>query len=273
VSRNQPSDAELAHEIDAALTGGAFEPVFQPIARLTDGALAGFEALARWRRPDGELWGPDRFLRAATTHNKLRTISRFVLTRSVEQLARWRVLTPSAENLFLSVNISGADLEQGDLVSEALMLADAARLPGGALKLELTEHQILKDPDAAARACTRLRDGGVAVALDDFGAGFASLAWLARLPADTLKIDRSFVAAVTRNVRAEKIVRAMVLLAHDLDMDVIGEGVESVDVRERLHDFNCDYAQGHLFAPPLSAMGAEALILTLASADPLVTLN
>lgn len=272
MSRTDLSDAALAAELDAALASGAFEAVFQPIARMTDGALAGFEALARWRRPDGELWGPDRFLRAATVHDKLRTISRFVLTRSVEQLARWRVSTPSAQALFLSVNISGADLEQGDLVTEALLLAEAARLPAGALKLELTEHQILKDPDAAARACTRLRDGGVAVALDDFGAGFASLAWLARLPADTLKIDRSFVAAIPRNVRAEKIVRALILLAHDLEMDVICEGVETHEVRERVRDLNSDYAQGHLFAPPLTAAGAEALILTLASADPLVSL-
>ena len=273
MSRIYPSDAAIAAELDGALASGAFEAVFQPIARLTDGALAGFEALARWRRPDGELWGPDRFLRSAEANGKLRTISRFVLARAVEQLTRWRVLTPSAQGLFLSVNISGADLEQGDMVSEAIMLAQAARLPAGALKLELTEHQILKDPDAAARACTRLRDGGVAVALDDFGAGFASLAWLARLPADTLKIDRSFVASIVKNVRAEKIVRAMILLAHDLEMDVIGEGVESHDVRERLRDLNSDYAQGHLFAPPLSAQGAEALILTLASADPLVSLS
>ena len=273
MSRNQPSDAELAAEMDAAIGAGAFEPVFQPIARLTDGALAGFEALARWRRPDGELWQPDRFLRAATTHGKLRMISRFVLSKAVEQVARWRVLTPSAAGLFLSVNISGADLEQGDLVNEAIALADAAKLTQGALKLELTEHQILKDPDAAARACVRLREAGVAVALDDFGAGFASLAWLVRLPADTLKIDRSFVAAITRNPRADKIVRALVMLAHDLDMDVIGEGVESREVHERLADFQCDYAQGHLFAPPLSAPGAEALILTLASADPLVRLT
>jgi c-di-GMP-specific phosphodiesterase len=273
VSRFPAADAALAAELDDALASGAFEAVFQPIARLNDGALAGFEALARWRRADGELWGPDRFLRVAAASDRLRTISRLVLARAVEQLARWRVLTQSAQGLFLSVNISGADLEQGDMVNEALMLAQAAPLPAGALKLELTEHQILKDPDAAARACTRLRDGGIGVALDDFGAGFASLAWLARLPADTLKIDRSFVAAIVKNERAEKIVRAMILLAHDLEMDVVCEGVESHDVRERLRDLNSDYAQGHLFAPALSARGAEALILTLASADPLVSLS
>jgi c-di-GMP-specific phosphodiesterase len=271
MSREAQNDAALAAELDAALTSGAFEPVFQPIARLNDGALAGFEALARWRRPDGSLWGPDRFLRTAMDHGLIRDVGRFVLVKAVEAFSSWRGATPQAHNIFLTVNVTGGDLERGEIVNEVLTIARG--LPPGALKVELTESQILHDPDAAARACQRLRDGGVAVALDDFGAGFASLAWLARLPCDTLKIDRSFVAAINRNPRAEKIVKALVLLAHDLGLDVVAEGVERPDVRDKLIDFNCDYAQGHLFAPALSAGGAQALILTLASADPLLSLN
>jgi c-di-GMP-specific phosphodiesterase len=260
-------------EIDAALGEGRFEAVFQPIARLADGALAGFEALARWRRPDGALWGADRFVRAAIAADRLSAISQLVFTTAVGELARWRQTAPGAAGLFISANISGGDLERGDLVEAAIAAARAAELPPGALKLELTEHQILRDPDAAARACTRLRQAGVPVALDDFGAGFASLAWLARLPADVLKIDRSFVAAIERNVRAEKIVQHLIALSHDLGLTVIAEGVESAAVRERLADYGCDYAQGHLFAPALSAGGAEALIHTLASSDPLVSLR
>ncbi len=265
------SEAELAAELDAALTSGAFEPVFQPIARLSDGALAGFEALARWRRPDGALWGPDRFLRVAMNYGLTRDVGRFVLTKAVDAFAGWRGATPQAQNIFLTVNVTGGDLERGEIVDEVLDIARG--LPAGALKVELTESQILHDPDAASRACERLRGNGVAVALDDFGAGFASLAWLARLPCDTLKIDRSFVAAIARNPRAEKIVKALILLAHDIGLDVVAEGVERGEVRDRLIDFGCDYAQGHLFAPALSAGGAQALILTLASADPLLSLN
>lgn len=266
------SAAALAREIQHAIDHGGFEPVFQPIARLSDGALAGFEALARWRREDGSLSGPGQFLPTALTHELMGAVSQRILRQSVAILAQWRAAAPEAQGLFLTVNVPGGDLEKGRIVDEAIELAQAARLPAGALKIEVTEHQILKDPAAAAAALSRLRRAGLAVAFDDFGAGFASLAWLARLPVDTLKVDRSFTRDMAQP-RTEKIVRAVVALAHELGLDVVAEGVETPDVRDRLTDFGCDYAQGHLFAPPLSSGGAEALIRTLASADPLVRLT
>jgi c-di-GMP-specific phosphodiesterase len=267
------ADQALAAEIDAALTAGEFEPVFQPIARLADGALAGFEALARWRRSDGTLWGPDRFLRVALKHDLVGAISERILAAATHHYSRWRQSSTAAHGLFLTINIPGSQLERGDAVSLAVAASKAGQLPPGSLKLEITEHQILRDPKAAAAACAKLKEQGVGVALDDFGAGFASLTWLMNLPADTLKIDQSLVQGVGKQAKAERIVRAVIALAHELGLDVVAEGVEHAETREALGDMGCDYAQGHLFAPALSAGGAEALILTLASADPLVSLS
>lgn len=268
-----PNRSALAREIEAGLAEGAFEPVFQPIARLSDGALAGFEALARWRRPDGTLRTPAVFLETALAHDLMGAVSRRILFQAVETFARWRAVAVEARGLFLSVNMPGGDLERGELVGEAIALAQAAKLPPGALRVEITEQQILKDPDAAAAALTRLRAAGVAVAFDDFGSGFGSLAWLSRLPVDTLKIDRSFILGMLAGDRSGPIVRAVIALAHELGLDVVAEGVETAEARDRLSDMGCDYAQGHLFAPALGPDGAEALIATLASAEPLLTLS
>jgi c-di-GMP-specific phosphodiesterase len=266
------ADIELAREIAEGLKEGAFEPVFQPIARLSDGALAGFEALARWRRKDGTLIGPQSFLDAALAHDLMGQLSRYILHAATAAFGGWRAKAGPAENLFLTVNIPGGDLEKGDIVEQAARAVAAARLPAGALKIEVTEHQILRDPKAAAITAARLREAGVAVALDDFGAGFASLTWLADLPADTLKLDKSLIDGLLGGGRRLTIVRAVIALAHELGLDVVAEGVERADIRDLLVDLGCDYAQGHLFAPALSAGGAEALIHTLASAEPLVKL-
>ena len=146
---------------------------------------------------------------------------------------------------------------RGAVLRKAAALANAAGLPPKALHIEITEHHIIDDHDAAAIALSELRSAGVGVALDDFGAGFASLGWLARFPADILKIDAYFIRAMEESDAARKIIRAITALAHELGLTVIAEGVESPDAPARLRDLGCDFAQGHFYGGAVEPDEAE----------------
>ncbi len=265
-ARTPAPEAMTLETLALALQEERLEPAFQPIARLGDGALAGFEALARLRGRDGGLILPAAFLETAFAGGLMAQVSSRMLAAGAAALGRWRAGFPQARGLFVAVNVSGRDLERVEIVAEALQARLAADLPAGALKLEITEHQVVRDPALARRTLGLLRESGVAIAFDDFGAGFNALRWLAELPADTLKIDQSFVRDIETHPPSAKIVRALIALAHDLGLDVVAEGVESEAVRERLAVMGCDYAQGLAISPPLSAADAQALIADLAAA-------
>lgn len=255
----------LFRDIERALGTDEFEPVFQPVARLSDGALAGFEALARWRRAPETLAEPSAFVEEALARGLMGQISRRILLAACAIMRGWRA--EGVRGVFVSVNIVGHDLERDAFVAETLDILRAAGLPGGALRLEVTEQQVLRDPARIARALAQFRAAGVKILFDDFGSGFSSFTWLTRLPADALKFDHTLVAGLDAPDSAHrKIVRAMVPLAHDLGLETVAEGVETAAQRDILADLGCDYAQGHLFSPPLPAEGARALIDTLRTA-------
>jgi c-di-GMP-specific phosphodiesterase len=253
----------LEAELRAGLADGAFEPAFQPVARLADGALAGFEALARWRRKNGALDSTGAFLEAALARDLLGDISRMILFSASRQLAQWRRDVPQAEHLFLSVNVAGRDLERGGLLADVEAALGQSGLPGHALRLEVTEHQVLRDPALAAATLKAVRALGVKVLLDDFGAGYASLHWLMRLPVDAIKYDPVIVQGVGLDGPERKILRAMTGLAHELGLVVIAEGVETTAQKDALSDMGCDYAQGYLFAKGLDPREAQRLIAAL----------
>jgi c-di-GMP-specific phosphodiesterase len=253
----------LEKELQAGVEAGAFEPAFQPVARLADGALAGFEALARWRRTSGALDPTGVFLEAALERDLLGQISRTILFSATAQFARWRANVPQAKHLFLSVNVAGRDLERDGLQADVEAALAQSGLPGHALRLEVTEHQVLADPARAAATLKALRTLGVKVLLDDFGAGYASLHWLMRLPVDAIKYDQIIVQGVGVDGPERKILRAMTGLAHELGLSVIAEGVETQAQRDALSDMGCDYAQGYLFAQALDPADAMALIAAL----------
>jgi EAL domain-containing protein (putative c-di-GMP-specific phosphodiesterase class I) len=256
------TEALSAQTLDAALAAGVFEPAYQPIARLSDGALAGFEALARWRVDGETVLDPSHFLSAAIDHGRLGAISKTVLTRACADMAAWR--GAGAQGLFLSANVAGPDLEQDEIVESVATALGAVNLAPELLRLEVTETQILRDPVGAARRLGALRAMGVRIAFDDFGAGYSSLTWLMRLPVDTIKFDSSLIADIARDGPERKILRAMITLAHDLGLDTVGEGVEEDVQREILSDLGCDYAQGRLFSMPLDRRQAAVLITSLA---------
>lgn len=251
----------LFRDIERAIATDEFEPVFQPVARLSDGALAGFEALARWRRAPQTLDEPSAFMEEALARNLMGAISRRILLAACAIMRGWRA--DRVDGVFVSVNIVGHDLERDAFVDETLDIIRAAGLPAGVLRLEVTEQQVLRDPPVIARALKRLRAAGVKILFDDFGSGFSSFTWLTRLPADALKFDQTLIAGIAADGPHVKIVRAMVALAHELGLETVAEGVETEVQREVLADLGCDYAQGHLFSRPLAAAEARALIGTL----------
>lgn len=263
MSTEAARDALFA-DIERAIAADAFEPAFQPVARLADGALAGFEALARWRQAPETLMEPSGFLEEAMARGVMGQISRRILLAACAVMRGWRA--SGADGVFVSVNVMGHDLERDDFVADTLDIVRAAGLPAGVLKLEVTEQQVLRDPPRIARALTQLRAAGVKILFDDFGSGFSSFTWLTKLPADALKFDQHLISGITEDGPHLKIVRAMVALAHELGLETIAEGVETEAQREILADIGCDFAQGHLFARPLGAAEARALIGKLKAA-------
>jgi c-di-GMP-specific phosphodiesterase len=257
MSTNAARD-QLFRDIERALENDAFEPAFQPVARLSDGALAGFEALARWRQAPERLAEPAIFYEAAMAQGLMSEISRRILLAACAVLRSWRAA--GADGVFVSVNIMGHDLERDAFVGETLDIIRAADLPPGSLKLEVTEQQVLRDPPRIARSLSELRAAGVKILFDDFGSGFSSFTWLTRLPADALKFDHALISGIHAEGPHRKIVRAMVGLAHELGLETVAEGVETELEREILTDIGCDFAQGHLYSKPLGPAEARALL-------------
>lgn len=258
---NQVARDTLFRDIERALADDEFEPAFQPVARLSDGALAGFEALARWRRAPETLAEPAVFIAEALARNLMGEISRRILLAACAIMRDWR--EGGVDGVFMSVNVVGQDLERESFVAETLDILHAADLPSGVIRLEVTEQQVLRDPPLIARQLARLRKAGVKILFDDFGSGFSSFTWLTKLPADALKFDQSLIAGIAEDGPHLKIVRAMVALAHELGLETIAEGVETQAQRDILADLGCDYAQGHFYAKALGASEARALIGTL----------
>ena len=241
--------------------GDGLRVAYQPIARVADGRLQGFEALARWRDPDGRAMTPDQFIPVAEETGMIATLGRLVLREACRQLAEWRARHAAAAHLTMAVNISGRQLLEPafvEVVSEAL--ADS-RIEPHALRLEITETAASADAAAVREALEELHaQTGVRAHLDDFGTGAASLTALRGFPGDTLKIDRSFVDSMSTDPGALQIVRAVISLAHELGMKVVAEGVESEWQLDLLRELRCEFAQGFLLARPLDAAAAGRLL-------------
>lgn len=226
------------------------EPVFQAIRRLDDLAVAGFEALARFRAPDGQLVGPDTLVGMGGSTDWT-AIAPVMLAKSAGVLASLRAQgRPESKNLFMQVNLSAAEIARPLLVEEIAAIIRDAGLPPGVLRIELTEQAALRDFDGALGALAAFRAAGAGIVLDDFGAGHSSFAWLAELPADGVKLDPK-LARMIRHPRACKIVTALTSLIRGLGMTVTAEGIEDADVAGELHAIGCDYVQGFAYDLPL----------------------
>ncbi|MFD1624814.1 GGDEF and EAL domain-containing protein [Azospirillum griseum] len=230
--------------------------LYQPIVSLADGRLTGFEALVRWRHPELGLIGPDRFIPIAEETGQILPLGRFVLEEAVRNLTRWRADTGLP--LSVNVNLSARQMWDAGYVDDMLAWLRGTGCAG--LKIEVTESMTMTDPDRALAILGRFHDLGIPLCMDDFGTGYSSLSYLGRFPFDVLKIDKSFVRDLAPESDRARLVRGIVNLAHDLGLDVVGEGVETDAEQALLNTLGCDYAQGYRFARPLSLEDANGWV-------------
>jgi diguanylate cyclase (GGDEF)-like protein len=249
-----PDTVALDTDLRRALERGEIEMHYQPIMRLTDGSVAGFEALARWRHPERGLIEPGDFIPHAEESGLIIPLGRMALRRAVEDLARWQQYFAMTPPLFVSVNVAWRQIADEGFPRELSTILRNAGIADRTLKLEITETAVMKDADAAEKALKRLRALGAGLAVDDFGTGHSSLSHLKRFPFEFMKIDRSFLTASAEKQGA-KILQSMIKLGRELELGVVMEGVESEEDAKRLRAMGCEYAQGFLFGAPIP--GAE----------------
>lgn len=242
---------ELNGDFRLALERSQLSIVFQPICRLGDGGMAGAEALMRWKHPERGHVGPDEFIPQSERDGSILAPGAWMVERALEALAGWRS-TGAAEDLFVSVNLSPAQLLTGDFATDCLAMLMRSGMKRHDLHLEITETSPVDLSDAAGQI-EALHRAGFRLSIDDFGTGFSSLAYVHRLPFRTIKIDRSFVADLPDVREARVIVSTVVRLAHDLGMEVIAEGIETAEQQRFLHEIGCNMGQGYLFGRPVSA--------------------
>jgi diguanylate cyclase (GGDEF)-like protein/PAS domain S-box-containing protein len=241
-------------ELRQALQREEFEVFYQPIIAVQDGHVAGYEALVRWRHPERGLLLPAEFLESAEETGLVVTLDRWVLRQACLQLRLWRDRYPASE-LRVTVNLSAKQFAHPGLLAHIQATLSETRVDVDWLRVEITEGALVGR--AEEKLLTDLRAHGVQMLIDDFGTGYSSLGYLHRLPISALKVDRAFMQGGEANYA---IVGAVVTLAHNLEKDVVVEGVETVAQFERVRGYGADYAQGYLFSRPLDAAGAEGLI-------------
>ncbi len=250
----------LESELRRALEREEITILYQPIVRLEDRSIAGFEALARWDHPKMGRMSPSEFISIAEEIGLIVDLGLFMLERTARQLSAWQRSIKRREPLFASVNVSSQQLLRQDLIHDLRTVLSRSALARGTLKLELTESLVMENPEHAAQLLTRMRELGAGLALDDFGTGHSSLAYLQRFPFDTIKIDKSFVRMNNKGARPV-ILRSIISLAHDLGMDVVAEGAETESDAIELYQLGCEYAQGFIFGEPMSVEAARELLL------------
>lgn len=249
---------KMEQEIRRGLEAKEFVAYYQPIVDLDTGDIAAFEALVRWQKADG-IVGPIEFIPLAEELGLINPLGLQMLHMACNQIAAWQQGFPD-RRLRISVNLSGKQFHQSNLLEQVETAIAQAAIPAELLELEVTESIVMDDTAAITETLKAFRDRGIDILMDDFGTGYSSLSYLHRFPSDVLKIDGSFVRRINEERESAEIVRTIILLGHNLGMEVIAEGVETVHQLAALRQMACDYAQGYYFAKPLPATEATALI-------------
>lgn len=251
--------SQLETEMRRAIERQAFEVYYQPIVCLKTGAITAFEALIRWYDSNHQPIAATDLIDIAEESGLIQDLGLSVLQQACNQLRQWQRI-PDYASLDISVNLSAKQLFHRDLVIKVADIITASRINPAHLKLELTESSIIRnDPDTMS-LLAQLRNLGLELYLDDFGAGYSSLSYLYSLPINALKIDQSFVQRIDLGAEGQAIIRSILLLAHNLGLKVVAEGVENKTQLNYLNSLNCTHGQGFLFAPPLTARGATSLL-------------
>ena len=250
---------QLEIDLRGAIERQELQVYYQPIVSLNSGRVAGFEALLRWQHPTRGFVSPSEFIPIAEETGLIISIGWWVLQQSCWQMRTWIEQFPDRPPMIISVNVSGKQLSQTNLIEKIQYILSNTGLRAESLKLEITESLLVENIEAAAAILRQLKALGIKLSIDDFGTGYSSLSYLHRLPIDTLKIDRSFVNHVDCDPEKIEIIRTIVALAWNLGMDIVAEGVETKKQMFQLQALRCDYGQGYFFSKPLAASAAKVL--------------
>ena len=256
----------LESDLNKALDEGELEVWFQPKFDLAERRITGMEALLRWRHETRGFVSPSVFIAVAEANGLIGRLSDLVLEQTISQIKRWQSM--GLDDLRISVNVSPMQLRANTLVADTLEALEKAGVDGKHLDIELTETSVIDQPEDARVALQKLRSKGIHISMDDFGAGYTSLALLADLPLDNVKIDRSFISAMTESERNLSVVQSIITMAHALKLRVVGEGVETNEELEILSRFGCDEVQGYLISRPQSAEDITAFLVHQRASEP-----
>lgn len=258
--RAQRSDRlTLEADLRRALERGEVKVFFQPVVRLEDRTIAGFEALLRWDHPRLGQLDPSEFGQIAEQTGLVVDFGLLALERTARELAAWQRALAVDPPIFASVNVGSRQLLRHDLLRDVKSVMIRNDIVKGSLKLELAESLVMENPEYATQMLARIEELGAGLALGDFGSGYSSLAYLQRFPFDTIKIGRAFVRQSGKSSRAV-ILRSLIALAHDLGLEVVAEGAESESDAIELYQLGCAYAQGYAFGRPISSVEARRLV-------------
>jgi diguanylate cyclase (GGDEF)-like protein/PAS domain S-box-containing protein len=252
---------QIENDLRRAIDRAEFELYYQPIVGIENCAVRGFEALIRWRHPERGLVSPADFIPVAEETGMIVPIGRWVLQEACRQAAVWQTTFPD-QPMYMSVNISGRQFSQPDLIDQVTSALRQSKLKPANLILEITESVVMQNPEVTITMLRRLKDLGIQLNIDDFGTGYSSLSYLQRFPVDTIKIDRSFVTQMSESTENAEIVRTIVALAHNLNMKVTAEGIETPEQLAKLQELHCENGQGYLLSRPLSAAAATEMLTT-----------
>jgi diguanylate cyclase (GGDEF)-like protein len=246
----------LKNRLHKALERGEFTLYYQPIYRISDMELVGFEALLRWNDPERGIVPPSSFITLIEELGIIKEVGRWVMEESFKRSKDWG----ERFGIYISVNVSPKQFLDRKFVSKVLETVESTKADASKIVLEITETSLMKNPEESVRILKKLKAKGLRIAVDDFGTGYSSLSYLKKLPIDIIKIDMTFTKGMMNNPIDRSIVKAVIDLAKSLGLDSLAEGVETRHQVSVLKELGCKLAQGYLFSKPVSEEEAEALI-------------
>ncbi len=252
----------LDTDLHRAIERQEFFLTYQPIVSLATGEIRGFEALVRWQHPERGRVSPCDFIPVAEETGLIIPIGQWVFREACRQLKTWQNRKIIQTPIYICINLSIKQFSQPNLIEQIDRTLRETGLEGRHLKLEITESAIMKNSASAAEILKQLSDRNIQLSIDDFGTGYSSLSYLHHFPVNTLKVDRSFISSMAQTHKTPAIVQAIITLASSLGMDVVAEGIETIEQQQRLTQLGCEYGQGYLFSRPVDAQSVVAMLRT-----------
>ncbi|CBN53827.1 MULTISPECIES: EAL domain-containing protein [Kamptonema] len=250
----------LDADLRRALENREFQVYYQPILSLVNHQIIGFEALVRWLHPERGLVSPAEFIPLAEESSLIIPLGAWVLCEATSQIMAWQQKFPTNPPLSISVNVSAVQLVQSCFIERIDRLLKETGINPLSLKLEITETAVMENAKSVTNILEYLKDRGIHLSIDDFGTGYSSLSYLHTFPFDTLKIDRAFVSRMSIDPKNLEIIRTIIILAHNLGMDLVAEGIETREQLNQLQQLQCEHGQGYLFSRPVDREAAERLL-------------